>query len=55
MPFVAGPGGIWTFVLLVTALPVIGGGEDTFCGFGPEDPYGGRIDNGFTCERMLRP
>ena len=33
MPFVADPGGIgiWTCVLLVTALLVIGGFEETFC------------------------
>lgn len=55
MPFVADPGGIgiWTCVLLVTALPVIGGIEDTFCGFGPEDTCGGRDNSGFTCKRML--
>ena len=55
MPFVAEPAGIgiWPFVLLVRALPIIGDIEDTFCGFGPEDACGGHGNSGFACERML--
>ena len=54
MPFVADPGGIciWTCGLLVTALPVVGEIEDTFCGLGLEDTCGGRGNKGFTCERV---
>ena len=39
-------------MLLVPVLPYIGGFEDTFCGFGPEDTGGGRVESGFTCKRM---